>query len=96
MTAFDPAAPRIFAGNAFRELPAAKTVDVFDPASLEVVGRIARCTEAEVAAVVAEANAAQRAWKRLDAKSRAVALHRLADSIEKGDFHDVAVLMVRE
>jgi len=46
--------------------------------------------------VVAEADVAQRAWKRLDAKTRATALHRLADSIERSDFHDVAVLMVRE
>ena len=96
MTSFDAAAPRIFAGNDFRELPGAQTVDVVDPASLEVVGRIARCTVADVEAVVAEANVAQRAWKRLDAKSRATALHRLADSIEQGDFQDVALLMVRE
>jgi acyl-CoA reductase-like NAD-dependent aldehyde dehydrogenase len=96
MTAFDPAALRIFAGNDFRELPGAQAVDIIDPASLEVVGRSVRCTAAEVEAVVAAANVAQRAWKGLDAKSRATALHRLADSIEWGDFHEVAVLMVRE
>ena len=96
MTTFDPAAPRIFAGNAYRNLAGAETFAVTDPASLAVVGQVARCGAAEVAAVVAEANAAQRDWKRLDAKSRAAALHRLADSIEQGDFQDVAVLMVRE
>lgn len=96
MTAFDPAAPRIFAGNAYRKLAGAETFAVIDPASLEEVGRVARCSAAEVDAVIAEANLAQRDWKRLDAKSRAAALHRLAATIEQGDFHDVAVLMVRE
>jgi hypothetical protein len=57
---------------------------------------VARCGAADAAAVVAEANAAQKPWKRLDARSRAAALHRLADSIQHGDVHDVAVLMVRE
>jgi acyl-CoA reductase-like NAD-dependent aldehyde dehydrogenase len=96
MTTFDPAAPRIFAGNVYRNLAGAETFAATDPASLEVVGQVVRCTAAEVAVVIAEANAAQRDWKRLDAKSRAVALHRLAEAIERGDFHDVAVLMVRE
>jgi acyl-CoA reductase-like NAD-dependent aldehyde dehydrogenase len=96
MTAFDPAAPRIFAANDFRELARADCFEVTDPATLETVGRVARCTAADVEAVVAEANEAQKHWKRLDAKSRAAALHRLADSIEHGDFDEVAVLMVRE
>ncbi|MGD1877751.1 MAG: aldehyde dehydrogenase family protein [Kiloniellaceae bacterium] len=96
MAAFDPATPCFFAGNAFRAPLSSESAAILDPASLEVVGRVARCDAADVEAVVAEANAAQKAWKRLDAKSRAMLLHRLADSIEQGDFHDVAVLMVRE
>lgn len=96
MTAFDPLTPCVFTGNAYRSPQSEETFAVADPASLEMVGRVARCGAADVSAVVTAANAAQRDWKRLDAKSRAAALHRLADSIERGDFHDVAVLMVRE
>lgn len=96
MTAFDPTTPCVFAGNAWRAPASAESFAVIDPASLETVGRVARCGAADVAAAVAEANAAQRDWKRLDAKSRAAALHRLADSIQHGDVHDVAMLMVRE
>ncbi len=96
MAAFDPAVPCLFAGNAFRAPGSGAAFTVIDPASLETVGQAARCNASDVAAVVAEANAAQKAWKRLDAKSRAALLHRLADSIEQGDFHDVALLMVRE
>ncbi len=96
MTAFDPARPCIFAGNSYRRPAAGESLAISDPASLEPVGRIALCVEADVEAVVAEARQAQRDWGRLDAKSRAAALHRLADSIERTDFHDVALLMVRE
>jgi len=96
MSAFDPATPCLFAGNAYRAPLSQERAAILDPASGETVGQAARCNAADVAAVVAEAKAAQQAWKVLDAKSRAAALHRLADSIEQGDFHDVAVLMVRE
>lgn len=96
MTAFAPFAPRIFAGNAYRNLDDAACFTVEDPASLEEVGQVAACSADHVEAVIAEANRAQKDWKRLDAKSRAGALHRLADSIETSDFHEVALLMVRE
>ena len=96
MTALDPARPCIFAGNSYRRPAAAESLETSDPASLELVGRIVLCAEADVEAVVAAARQAQRDWGRLDAKSRAAALHRLADSIERTDFHDVALLMVRE
>ena len=95
-TAFDPATPCLFAGNSYRAPLSTERATILDPASQETVGQVARCGLADVEAVVAEAGAAQKAWKKLDAKSRTAALHRLADSIEQGDFHDVAVLMVRE
>ncbi len=96
MHAFNPAAPCIFAANDYRSLIDAECYEVVDPASLESVGRVARCGAVEIDAVIAEANEAQKSWRRLDAKSRATALHRLADSIEHGDFEEVAVLIVRE
>ena len=96
MTDFDTFAPRIFAGNAYPILDGAATKTLIDPASLEEVGRIALCTDTQVETVIADANAAQKTWKRMDAKSRAKLLHKIADSIETTDFHDVAILMVRE
>ncbi|WP_193369479.1 aldehyde dehydrogenase family protein [Pelagibius marinus] len=96
MSAFDPAIPCLFAGHEFRSPRGGDSFAVVDPASQETVGQVARCGLADVEAVVEEANHAQRDWKRLDAKSRAAALHRLAEAIEQDDFHDVAVLMVRE
>jgi acyl-CoA reductase-like NAD-dependent aldehyde dehydrogenase len=96
MSAFNPAEPCYFAGNDYRRPATSETLTIQDPANLEVVGQVARISAEEAEAVAAEARSAQRAWARLDAKSRAAALHRLADSIEQGDFHDVAVLMVRE
>jgi acyl-CoA reductase-like NAD-dependent aldehyde dehydrogenase len=38
----------------------------------------------------------QQGWGLLDAKTRAQALHRIADSIERADPQDVAVLMTHE
>lgn len=96
MTAFDPAIPCLFADHEFRPSQGDDSFAVVDPASQETVGQVARCSSADVEVVVEEANRAQRDWKRLDAKSRAAELHRLADAIEQDDFHDVAVLMVRE
>ena len=96
MTGFPPSRPCIFIANEYRSPESGERFAVQDPASLEVVGEVARCDSADAAVAVAAARRAQRDWKALDAKSRATALHRLADSIEQGDFHDVAVLMVRE
>jgi acyl-CoA reductase-like NAD-dependent aldehyde dehydrogenase len=96
MTEFSPFDPRIFAGNAYRRLEGAPCFAVSDPASLEEVGQVVSCGQTEVEAVIAEANRAQRDWKALDAKSRAVALHRVASAIEAEDVRDVAELMVRE
>ena len=96
MSAFNPAEPCYFAGNDYRRPATSGALAIQDPANLEVVGQVARVSAEEVEGVAAQARSAQRAWARLDAKSRAAALHRLADTIEQSDFHDVAVLMVRE
>lgn len=69
---------------------------VTDPATLADVGRRAEVTEAELAEVLARVNAAQKLWKRTDAKTRAQVLHRLASRIEAADFTDCAILMSRE
>lgn len=69
---------------------------VIDPARLTEVGRFAITTIDEMEAVLDTAAAAQRRWKRLDAKSRATLLHRIANRIEATDMRRCAELMSRE
>ncbi len=69
---------------------------VIDPATLATVGHIADCTDAEIDNALVLATAAQRAWARLDAKSRATALHRIAARIEAADMRPCAETMTRE
>ena len=93
---FDPAAGQIFRANGWTVPVGAKFRDIVNPADLSVAGRIALSTPALAEEVAGEALAAQRSWKRVDAKTRARMLHDLADSIAKADMHDVARLMVLE
>ncbi|HPE26469.1 MAG: aldehyde dehydrogenase [Rhodobacteraceae bacterium] len=92
---FDPATPAFYLAPGYRPLAAAAR-PVIDPATLEEVGRIAETTEEEAEAVLRAVNAAQAGWKRLDAKSRARALHDLANRIEAADHRPAAILMSRE
>lgn len=95
-TGFDPHGGLIFRGNAYRPAQSPGRRDIVNPATLETEGVIAEVAEDEVESAVAEANRAQRAWARLDAKTRAGPLHRLADAIESAAPRPVAELMVRE
>lgn len=69
---------------------------VIDPARLTEVGRFAVTTPDEMDAALDAATTAQRDWKRLDAKSRATILHRIANRIEATDMRRCAELMSRE
>ncbi len=92
---FSPYQPALFLCPEYRPLSAACR-PVIDPATLAVVGQIAEAGPEEMAGVLASANRAQALWKRLDAKSRAKALHELASRIEAADHRPAAVLMSRE
>ena len=70
--------------------------EVVNPANLETVGRIALTGPELCEDVAQEALAAEKSWKKVDAKTRAALLHRIADRIERHDFHDVAKLMTLE
>jgi len=95
MSEFDPFAAQVFRGNRF--VPAGgPTREIVNPSTLAIEGRIAASDAALVEAVAAEAKAAQAGWARTDLKTRAALLHRVADSIERTDFHDVAKLMTLE
>ncbi len=92
---FDPNRPTWFLNPDFRPLAAAPR-PVIDPATLEPVGHIAEATEAETETALTALTAAQAAWKRRDAKSRAKVLHDLANVIETTDHGPAAILMSRE
>lgn len=96
MTDFDPHDRLIFVDNDYRESTSDGSQQVLNPADMNHEGTIALCGGDEVEDVIARAAAAQDAWKRVDEKSRSRLLHQLANSIENGDFEDVAKLMVLE
>ena len=70
--------------------------DVIDPATLNTVGQRAVVRTDEMATVLTQVNAAQAIWAKVDAKSRAKALHDLAHRIETADLTECAILMSRE
>ncbi|MEK1940721.1 MAG: aldehyde dehydrogenase family protein [Pseudomonas sp.] len=55
---------------------------IINPATLEEVGSIVLGDEADVQRTVEAANAAQKDWRRVDAKSRAAILHQLANALD--------------
>ena len=92
---FDPLRPNHFVANEWRILEGPAR-DVIDPATLQIVGRIADPSSGEIDNVLQLANAAQIGWSALDAKSRANYLHKLANQIEAAIPQTVAALMSRE
>lgn len=69
---------------------------VVDPATLEIVGITAETTDTETDAALNLATDAQRQWRKLDAKSRAAVLHKIANKIEASDMRRCSELMSRE
>ena len=96
MPQFDPSAGQIFLGNDYVAAPGAPLTEVKNPADLSTVGRIAQCAPESLDAVLEQARAAQKDWAKLDGKSRATALHRLADAMEQATAGPAAELMTRE
>jgi acyl-CoA reductase-like NAD-dependent aldehyde dehydrogenase len=92
---FSPASPSYFLTPDYYA-SSGTALPVIDPATLAQVGRYAHTTTAELTQVLGVVNAAQSGWKRLDAKTRAQHLHRLANRIEAEDITQCAILMSRE
>lgn len=91
----DATSPRYYLAPAFHPTDGPRH-PVTDPATLQQVGMRAEVTGAEIDAVLDRVNAAQEGWARLDAKTRAQHLHRLASRIEAADMSACAILMSRE
>ncbi len=96
MSAFDPMTGQVFADNAWRPASSPERLDVVNPATLETAGVIAKVGADECEGLALRAAGVQRQWRRMDAKSRAGLLHRVARSIEDSDFREVAELMTAE
>jgi acyl-CoA reductase-like NAD-dependent aldehyde dehydrogenase len=96
MPAFDPSLGQIFLGNDYVMPAGAPLAEVRNPADLSHVGRVAQCAPSVLDTVLEQARAAQKDWAALDGKSRATALHRLADAMERAVAGDAAELMTRE
>jgi len=92
---FSPDTPALFINPSYQAMGGTPRA-VIDPATLETVGAIAAATEAEIDVALTAAVNAQKAWKALDAKTRAKYLHGVANAIEAADFTGCAELMVRE
>ncbi|MDE1174362.1 MAG: aldehyde dehydrogenase family protein [Parvibaculaceae bacterium] len=92
---FDPARAAYFLNPVWHEARG-EVRAVIDPGLLTKVGEFADATPAEIDLVLERVNAAQKGWKRTDAKSRAKILHQLANAIEQADLTFCAELMVRE
>lgn len=71
-------------------------VSVINPSTLETVGERLICGDTEINHVLRSANTVQKHWARLDAKTRAGFLHKIADRIESADPETVSVLLTRE
>ncbi len=92
---FNPAEPVFYRHPAYVPATGARH-GVIDPATLETVGHFADTTPGEMEATLDVATAAQRQWRKLDAKTRSTILHRIASSIEAKDMRFCAELMSRE
>jgi acyl-CoA reductase-like NAD-dependent aldehyde dehydrogenase len=96
MPTFDPNLGQIFLGNDHVAAPGATLAAVKNPADLSTVGQVAQCGQATLDVVLTQAKAAQKGWAKLDGKSRAAILHRLADAMEHATAGPAAELMTRE
>jgi succinate-semialdehyde dehydrogenase/glutarate-semialdehyde dehydrogenase len=82
-------------GGKWIEAASGKTIEVKNPATGELVGRVPAMGQAETRAAIEAAHAAQPAWRKLLAKERAVILRKLFDlMIENTD--DLAIIMTAE
>jgi len=78
LTEFGGLSNRLFIGGQDRASRASTGFDVIDPATEDTVGRIADATDAEVQDAIDAANKAQRAWRKVNALTRAELLHDVA------------------
>ena len=94
---FDPALVRNanFINGSWKEAVGSDTLEVTNPATGAVVGKIPRFGRAETAQAISAAHAALGSWRRLTADARADYMHRLCDAI-MSQIDDLATLLTTE
>jgi betaine-aldehyde dehydrogenase len=95
LAAFERLSGRHYADGIQVRAQGSESVNVIDPATESCVGHFVTATEAEIDALVASANAAQRRWRKVNALTRAEALHEVARRI-RADQPLVAEMLTRE
>ena len=83
ITEFDPFAIQAFYDNEFHEINAAETIEIINPATEGIEGKLAICGEATVENVVERANAAQTEWATRSETEHGALLHAVADAISQ-------------
>lgn len=74
---------KIFVGGAYRNSSAGISFDISDPATEEIIGHIPDTSAAEIDEAIAIANRVQKGWKKVNALSRAEALHEVANKMRE-------------
>jgi acyl-CoA reductase-like NAD-dependent aldehyde dehydrogenase len=74
---------RLLIGGEQRASKASTQFEVTDPATEDVVGKVADSTEAEVEEAIRIANKAQRAWNKTNALTRAELLHEVSHHLRE-------------
>lgn len=74
---------KVLINGEFRDSAATDGLDVIDPATEEIVGRMPFATEAEVDEAIAVANRSQKAWNKVNALTRAELMHEIAANMRE-------------
>ncbi len=74
---------KVLINGEFRDSAATEGLDVIDPATEEVIGRMPLATSDEVDEAIAVANLSQQAWNKVNALTRAEIMHELAANMRE-------------
>jgi acyl-CoA reductase-like NAD-dependent aldehyde dehydrogenase len=92
---FDPMTPSYFLNPSHYAL-SGPSAPLHDPGTLEQVGVYGMPGADIIDDILDRVNAAQKGWGATDQKTRATALHNVANRIEQGDMSEIARLMTLE
>jgi betaine-aldehyde dehydrogenase len=74
---------KVLINGEFRDSAATDGLDVIDPATEEIIGRMPFATGAEVDEAIAVANRSQKAWNKVNALTRAELMHEVAANMRE-------------
>ena len=86
---------QLFINGEWKTSTSGETIDIVSPSTEEVVARVQNGTAEEAVEALKAAEAAQKEWKKLPAKTRADYLYALSDEIDANN-ERLAVLLTKE